>query len=88
MVSRYQTLFISLFEGAESDLTYSLLTTSFLEKSIFGKKAFFHLFSVYMILTDSNISQSKIGETSQFVFIPANIGLLMRNTIFAKTIRP
>ena len=42
-----------------------------------------------MILTNGNISQSKIVETSQFVFKPTNIGLLIEkydncNNIFTK----
>ena len=43
---------------------------------------FFHLFSVYMILTDGNISQRKIIETSQFVFKPTNTGLLIEKYYF------
>ena len=35
-----------------------------------------------MILTDGNISQSKIVETSQFVFKPPNIGLLIEKYYF------
>ena len=38
--------------------------------------------SVYIILTDNNISQSKIVETSQFVFKPTNIGLLIEKYYF------
>ena len=39
------------------------------------KENFFHLFSVRMLLTDGNISESKIIEASQFVFKPTSIGL-------------
>ena len=52
-------------------------TDSFLEKS------FFHLFSVYMILTDNNISQSKVAKPpSKFVFKLTNIGLLIEKYFF------
>ena len=35
-----------------------------------------------MILTDGNISQSKIVETSKFVFEPTNIGLFIEKYYF------
>ena len=35
-----------------------------------------------MILTNVNISQSKIIETSQFIFKPINIGLLIEKYYF------
>ena len=42
-----------------------------------------------MIRTNGNISQSKMIETSQFLFKPTNILVcLLKNTIFAVTIRP
>ena len=86
MVSRYKTSFKAnlrvlnlkmtlLFLGLLPFLLYR--NTSFLEKSIF-----FYLCSVFMILTDDYISQSKIVETSQFIFKPTNIGLLIEKCYF------
>ena len=50
-----------LFLGSPPFLLYK-------NASLNEKSFFFHLFSVYMILTGGNISQSKTVETSQFVF--------------------
>ena len=50
----------------------------------FGRKVFF-MFSVYMILTDGNISQDEIVETSQFVFKATNIGLLVEKYNFCNS---
>ena len=41
-----------------------------------------------MTLTYDNISQSKIAETTQFVFKPTNIGLLIEKYYFAIIIGP
>ena len=54
----------------------------------FWKKAFSICFFVYMISIDSDVSQSRVVETSQFAFKITNVCLLLRNTIFAITFRP
>ena len=52
----------------------------------FWKNHFLFVFCIYDI--NGNISQSKIVETSQFVFKPINIDLLLRNSILAIAIGP
>ena len=64
-----RTLFCFIF------LVYNRFSVK--KRLLFEKKAFFYLLFVYMILTDGNISQSKIVETFQFVFKSTNIGLLI-----------
>ena len=61
----------------------SLLFLLYRTDSFFKKKHFLNLFSVYMILTDNNISQSKVAKTpSKFVFKLTNIGLLIEKYFF------
>ena len=73
-----------LFLGS---LPFLLYRKASLKKQKTKKKQCFHLFYVYVILTDDNISQSKIVETSQFVFKPINIGLLIDKYYFFKSLR-
>ena len=84
IVSRHLTSFsANLRAKSKNHLTFPWLAIVFaVQKCLILRKTFFHLFSVYMILTDGNISQSKIIETSQFVFKPTNIGLLIEKYYF------
>ena len=86
VVLKHQTSFLANLRALNQKIILLFLgelpfllhrNASFLEK-----KDIFHLFSEYMIWTSGNISQSKIIETSQFIFKSTNIGLHIEKYYF------
>ena len=86
MVSWRQTFFFSSFESAESenDLTFSWLAIVFAVQKylIFGKSVSSICFLYIWYLRMAIISQSKKVVTSQFVFKPTDIALLIGKYYF------
>ena len=85
MVLNHQTSFLANLRvlNLKMTLLFCLATVFAVQKYfIYEKKYFLDLFSIYMILTNGNISQRKIIETFNFIFKPTNIDLLIEKYYF------